>query len=696
MKRNSILISLTVSLLVVVSLLILYLHYEGSRAVLSEFQRDQLSYAKHLSNQIQFYFQARSRGLRALASFASFQSGDLRQQRLDIQTYAKQLDQIYVKAVSLYDERGRVVYSTAPHIIDVWAKRENLFTSVKQEANKSKTFLTPVFQESQFLLFTLAFPIFHDAGDSQAPRKDGRFLGILTFTLDMKGFLANQVGFEDPPKNLDQIWIVDKNGTLIFQPDHPEMVFRNIYQSEGNCQQCHATFHYVEEMLEKRQGTLDYQIKDHPQKIAAFASMEFENAAWVVVVNTPYDRVTGFVKKSQWNHLLLLGVIVIAFAAGSMLIIRNERVKIKAEEEVVRWQERMEERRMAEVALQQERNKLKAILDSMSDGVYVVDQEHEVLYTNPALEKELGLVKGHKCYDYLFDQPGVCAWCNDKKVFAGETIQWEGYSLKTGKTYDIFNTPLVGPEGTPCKLGIRRDITERKKAEDALRESEKQLRSLSTQLLRAQETERKRLSRELHDELGQSLLVMKLRLDFIRANLLFHQTKLQWECEEGVEYIDQVIENVRRLSRDLSPAILEDFGLSAALRWLINNFTQRYNMKVMIDIIDIDSLLPLHSHIVIYRTVQEILTNIGKHSQAKNVSVSISQNKGNISFSIEDDGIGFDERLLNAKGIEARGLGLETMKGRCRIVGGVLKIWTKEAEGTRITLSVPIKQGTTQ
>jgi signal transduction histidine kinase len=558
MKRNSILISLTVSLLVVVSLLILYLHYEGSRAVLSEFQRDQLSYAKHLSNQIQFYFQARSRGLRALASFASFQSGDLRHQSLDIQTYAKQLDQIYVKAVSLYDERGRVVYSTAPHIIDGWAKRENFFTLVKQEANKSKTFLTPVLQESKFLLFTLAFPIFHDAAHSQALKKNGRFLGILTFTLDMKGFLANQVGFEDPPKNLDQIWIVDKNGTLIFQPDHPEMVFRNIYQSEGNCQQCHATFHYVEEMLEKRQGTLDYQIKDHPQKIAAFASMEFENAAWVVVVNTPYDRVTGFVKKSQWNHLLLLGIIVIAFAAGSMLIIRNERVKIKAEE------------------------------------------------------------------------------------------------------------------------------------------SEKQLRSLSTQLLRAQETERKRLSRELHDELGQSLLVMKLRLDFIRVNLPSHQTKLQRECEEGVEYIDQVIENVRRLSRDLSPAILEDFGLSAALRWLINNFAQRYNMKVMIDIIDIDSLLPLHSHIVIYRTVQEILTNIGKHSQAKNVSISISENKGNISFSIEDDGIGFDERLINAKGIEARGLGLETMKGRCRMVGGVLKIWTKEAEGTRITLSVPIQKGTTQ
>ncbi len=121
---------------------------------------------------------------------------------------------------------------------------------------------------------------------------------------------------------------------------------------------------------------------------------------------------------------------------------------------------------------------------------------------------------------------------------------------------------------------------------------------------------------------------MKLRLDFIEENLLSHQTELKRECEDGIQYIDQVIENIRRLSRDLSPAILEDFGLSAALRWLINNFAKRYNMKVMMDMTDIDSLLPPHSHIVVYRTVQEVLTNIGKHSQAKNVSISISENNG--------------------------------------------------------------------
>jgi signal transduction histidine kinase len=186
---------------------------------------------------------------------------------------------------------------------------------------------------------------------------------------------------------------------------------------------------------------------------------------------------------------------------------------------------------------------------------------------------------------------------------------------------------------------------------------------------------------------------MKLRLDFIEKNLLTHQTRLKQECEEGVQYVDQVIENIRRLSRDLSPTILEDFGLSAALRWVINNFAKNYNIRVMMDMIDIDSLLPPHAHVVVYRTVQEALTNIGKHSRARNVFISICENGGGILFSIEDDGIGFDEKLMDAKGPEGRGLGLETMKGRCRMVGGALTIWSQEGKGTRITLRVPVERG---
>ena len=133
MKQHKILVSLTIFLLVVASLLIFYLHYEGSQAVLSEFQKDQLSYAKHLSNQIGFYLQARSRGLKALASFASFHTGDTKQQKLDIQTYAKQLEQVYVNSVSVYDAKGRFVYSTVPHAFDDVENWENIFLLIPKK-----------------------------------------------------------------------------------------------------------------------------------------------------------------------------------------------------------------------------------------------------------------------------------------------------------------------------------------------------------------------------------------------------------------------------------------------------------------------------------------------------------------------------------------------------------------------------------
>jgi PAS domain S-box-containing protein len=815
MKRNWIIAALAVFLLAVVSFLTLHLHYGGIREVLFQFQQHQLSYAKHLSNQIQFFIQARSRGLKALSSFSSLQSGDARQLKSDIDTYANEIDKVYVRKISLYNESGTTLYSTDSATIGSKRKEEKFFIWAQRGENRGKILLTPTFPESQFLTFTLATPLYQGISDSRRPNAKGRFAGVLTFTLDMKEFLINQLGAVDPQMNLNQIWIMDKDGTLLFQPDHPEMMFRNIFQREGNCRSCHFSFSYAEEILTRKQDIFDYKIRNHPQKIAAFASMEFENVSWVVVVNTPYDRVTGFVRDSLREHLFLIGIVVLAFALGSGFIIRNERLKIKAEDEVVHWQEKMVERRKAEEALQLERDKLKGILDSMNDGVYIVNQQYEILYTNPVVEREFGPVKRRKCHEYFYNLPQHCSWCKGEEVFAGNAVRWEWHSFKTGKTYDLFDTPIMGPDGTLCKLQFIRDIsdrkraekalrqsekryrtlvetlneglgvqdengvwiyvndrlcemlgytreemigrplrsflceanqvvyneqvvkrrggeiepyelswlkkdqrtiftlvsprpifdergqfkgsfavvtdiTERKQAEEALKESEQQLRSLSSQLLTAQETERKRISRELHDELGQSLTVMKLRLNFIEKSLSTHQTDLRQECENGVRYIDQIIEDIRRLSRDLSPTILDDFGLSAALRWLINNFAKSYTIKVILNMVDVDSLLPRDSYVVIYRTVQEALTNIGKHSQAKKVTIEIRKNEGDVSFSIEDNGVGFDERSP-----EEMGLGLAAMKGRAQMVGGALQIQTQEGRGTRITLTIPIQQGAT-
>jgi signal transduction histidine kinase len=156
-----------------------------------------------------------------------------------------------------------------------------------------------------------------------------------------------------------------------------------------------------------------------------------------------------------------------------------------------------------------------------------------------------------------------------------------------------------------------------------------------------------------------------------------------------------VIDNIRRLSRDLSPTILEDFGLSAALRWLVNHFAKNYNIKVNLDMLDIDSLLPRASHVAVYRTVQEALNNIGRHARAKTVSISIHGEGQRIFFSIEDDGIGFDAGKIARTEPDEKGLGLATMKGRAEMAGGVMEIWTEEGKGTRILMSFPLEQGET-
>lgn len=231
-------------------------------------------------------------------------------------------------------------------------------------------------------------------------------------------------------------------------------------------------------------------------------------------------------------------------------------------------------------------------------------------------------------------------------------------------------------------------IKERKLAEDALRESEKHLHDLSSRLLTIQEQERMRISRELHDELGQSLTLLKLRLRFIEKELSEDRIMLREECENVLDYTDQVIENIRRISRNLSPIILEDCGLTAALKRMVKDFVKHHNIEVFLDVDDIDHLFPQEDRIGLYRILQESLTNICKHSGATVVNAALKEKGERFFCLIEDNGRGF-----NLNGDHAtKGLGLATMKERVRILGGFLDLWSHEGKGTRISFSVPVRE----
>lgn len=248
-------------------------------------------------------------------------------------------------------------------------------------------------------------------------------------------------------------------------------------------------------------------------------------------------------------------------------------------------------------------------------------------------------------------------------------------------------------ELTIANKQLRFEIAERLQAEETLKESEKQIRQLSDQLLMAQEIERKRISMDLHDSLGQALNAMKLQVRLVENELDEEQVTVRDDCENLQGYLDEVIEDVRRLSRDLSPAILEDLGLTSALQWLVSNFRKSHALKATTDIAEIDALFPENHRITIYRVIQEALTNVGKHSRAGNVSISIRCHDDKVTFSVEDDGNGFDPQEISSREVSKRGVGLTTMNERVRMMGGVFELWSRTGEGTRITFSLPVEKG---
>ena len=253
--------------------------------------------------------------------------------------------------------------------------------------------------------------------------------------------------------------------------------------------------------------------------------------------------------------------------------------------------------------------------------------------------------------------------------------------------------PILNERGEfKGSFAVITDITERRKAMKAVKDSEQQLRRLSSELLTTQEKERGRISRELHDELGQALAVLKLRIGGIKENLHQEETEAIKECDRNLWYVDQVIENVRRISRDLSPSILQDAGLTVALQWMAENVAAAHQMTITLDITDVNDLFPSDSQIMIYRIAQEALTNIVKHAQAKNISLTIRKNGDGATLLVEDDGKGFNA-VEAVQGNGKKGLGLVTMKERARMLGGMLDLKSRGGKGTQLTMTIPTIKG---
>ncbi len=341
--------------------------------------------------------------------------------------------------------------------------------------------------------------------------------------------------------------------------------------------------------------------------------------------------------------------------------------------------------------LTRERDQLRGILDAMKDSVYVVDPQHEVVFCNSATATEFGPVNGRKCYQYVHAQSEPCRWCQNDRVFAGETVRHEWATDKAGKTYEMVGTPVRTADGGLASLHILHDVTQTRNVEEQLRTSAGQLRTLSRGVLHAQEKERTSVSRELHDVLAQSLGTLKLRISLIRNRLHEGQQEAKADCDATLHYLDQSIEAVRRLSRELSPTILPDLGLGTALRRLVTQFSRHCQIQVVQRIEDIGRLSSVDAEYIVYRVFQEALSNVQKHACARNVSVILEMRDDGIHCLVEDDGVGFDRARMEEIPPAEQGLGLRVMAERIHTLGGAFDLQSAPGKGTCITVSIPLQ-----
>ncbi len=259
-----------------------------------------------------------------------------------------------------------------------------------------------------------------------------------------------------------------------------------------------------------------------------------------------------------------------------------------------------------------------------------------------------------------------------------------------GRTREVFVTVAMQP-GTANSMVSFLDITERKRAEEALRSSEKKLRRLSSRLLHAHEEERKRIAGDLHDSIGQSLLLIKLKVETALERYRHRITKAQMAADMDalVPTIQETVEEVRRICNGLRPSLLDDLGLITTVGWCCRILQTGCPDLTIDQTIDIEEKhIPESLKIVIFRIVQEALSNVAKHSRAKKVTLSLGTDDRGILLSLTDDGAGFNLRSISSAGPD-RGLGISGMRERTELSGGRFAIESARGRGTRIQATWP-------
>lgn len=358
------------------------------------------------------------------------------------------------------------------------------------------------------------------------------------------------------------------------------------------------------------------------------------------------------------------------------------------------------ERKQIENALLKSEEKFRSIIEVVSDCVWEADEKGVYKFVSPQVKDVIGyepeellgktpydLIKppeAGRVIDYL--KPITAARRNF--VFMESVVRHKnGESIIT----ETSGVPVFNEAGKYCGYrGVVRDITARKRSENELRASQKQLRDLSAHLQSVREEERRNLARELHDEFGQSMTALKIEL--VRLGGKKAAARGDNQIPAMIDIVDTAMETVRKIVLELRPGVLDELGLAAAMEWQTKEFQKRTGIACSLHIEFEEPAACIKLKTTVFRILQECLTNIARHAQAKNVRITLRDEGTRIFFEIEDDGRGID--LARVEASDSHTFGILGMRERALLLDGTVEISRVETggeggSGTRVTVSIP-------
>ena len=398
------------------------------------------------------------------------------------------------------------------------------------------------------------------------------------------------------------------------------------------------------------------------------------------------SKSSGLDHSGEWRHRNRDGTIIDVEITSHGLNFANRRAELVLAEDIT-------ERKRMERALRQSEERFRTLIENASDMITILDAGGTILYESPSIERVLGYRPEERVGKHAFEliHPGDLS--KAKGIFE--------QGLRNPNTVHSIECRLRHKDGTwrvleitgnnllnkPVVAGIvvnSRDITERKQAEQA------KVR-LRRRLVTAQEEERRRIARELHDQTGQQLAALMLGLQALRAAPT-RQSPDQARLQQLQELTGRLGREVHQLALELRPAALDDLGLHTALWTYLEGWSERCKIPVAFHSVGFEEQrLEPEVETAIYRIVQEAMTNVLKHADARSVSIIVERRHDHLLTIVEDNGKGFDaERVMRAPEAERR-LGLLGMQERVALVGGSLSIESGPEVGTSVFVRIPVQ-----